>query len=53
MMAQLCGALVLLAAHHAVLGDFGSLAFLPFAFVTFLLTWIASREVAAGLQAFR
>ena len=53
MMARLCGALVLLAAHHAVQGDLAALAFLPFAFATFGLTWVSSREVAAGLQAVR
>jgi hypothetical protein len=53
MMARLCGALVLLAAHHAFEGEVGALAFLPFAAATFGLTWISSREVAAGLQAFR
>ena len=53
MMAQLCGGLVLLAAHHAVLGQFGALAFLPFAFAAFALTWIAIREVADGLLASR
>jgi hypothetical protein len=53
MMARLCGALLLLSANHAVQGDFGALAFLPFALATFGLTWISSREVAAGLQAVR
>lgn len=53
MMARLCGALLLLSAHHAVHGDFGALAFLPFAAATFALTWVSSREVAAGLQAVR
>jgi hypothetical protein len=53
MMARLCGALMLLSAHHALQGDFGALAFLPFAFATFGLTWVSSREVVAGLQAVR
>jgi len=53
MMARLCGALLILSMHHAVLGDFGALAFLPFAFATFVLTCISGREVAAGLQAVR
>ena len=53
MMARLCGALTLLSAHHALQGDFGALAFLPFAFATFGLTWVSSREVVAGLQAVR